>query len=256
MTLLGALHVHSDFSHDGRDTLEGVRAWAERAGIGFVGMTEHAEDLDAATWQRYRERCGDLSDGRVRIIPGLEFRFSGFPGVHLLAFDLERWMEPTTPGEFFNLAAGNARFTCAAHPVAYDYALPDEVAARVDAIEVWNTQYNTRYLPDPRAIDLLQRLRRARPEVVGFAGLDQHNAANDRGARVVLTAPDPDPLGTIRAGRFRNRGRLLGFGPDVGWGPIRLGLLRAARAGLDSVSAWQDRRAMERRRAAHHPKGA
>jgi hypothetical protein len=213
-------------------------------------MTEHAEDLDPSIWTRYRERCGELSDDRVRIIPGLEFRFAGFPGVHLLALGLERWMEPATPGEFFDLAAGNARFTGAAHPVAYDYALPDEVATRVDAIEVWNTQYNTRYLPDPRAIELLQRVRRTRPEVVGFAGLDQHNAANDRGARVVLTGPDRDPLQALRAGRFRSRGRLLGFRPDVGWGPVRLGLLRAARASLDSVSTWQDRRALERRRAA------
>jgi hypothetical protein len=130
------------------------------------------------------------------------------------------------------------------------------VATRVDAIEVWNTQYNTRYLPDPRAIELLQRVRRTRPEVVGFAGLDQHNAANDRGARVVLAGPDPEPLGTLRAGRFRNRGKLLGFRPDVRWGSARLGLLRAVRAGLDSVSAWQDRRALERRRAAHPPTGA
>jgi hypothetical protein len=176
--------------------------------------------------------------------------------VHLLAFGLERWMEPATPREFFDLASGNARFTGAAHPVAYGYALPDEVAARVDAIEVWNTQYNTRYLPDPRAIELLQRVRHARPEVIGFAGMDQHNAANDRGARVVLDGPDPDPLGALRAGRFRNRGKLLGFRPDVGWGPIRLGLLRAARAGLDAISTWQDRRAMARRSATQRPKGA
>jgi hypothetical protein len=219
-------------------------------------MTEHAEDFDAATWARYRAHCDRLSDEKVRLIAGLEFRFTGFPGVHLLAFGLERWMEPGAPQEFFDLAAGNARLTGAAHPVAYGYALPGEVAARVDAIEVWNTQYNTRYLPDPRAIELLQRVRRTRPGVVGFAGLDQHNAANDRGARVVLAGPDADPLAAVRGGRFRSRGVMLGFRPDVGWGPIRLGLLRAARAGLDAVSAWQDHRAMERRRAFHHHKGS
>ena len=68
MRLTGALHVHSDYSHDGRDTLEGVRAWAVRAGIGFVGMTEHAEDLDSPTWARYRAHCDRLSDEKVRLI--------------------------------------------------------------------------------------------------------------------------------------------------------------------------------------------
>ena len=56
----------------------------------------------------------------------------------------------------------------------------------IDAVEVWNASYNTRYLPDPRAIALLHVVQRTRPAVVGVAGLDQHDAGNDRRTRVVL----------------------------------------------------------------------
>ena len=96
----GIVHVHSDYSHDGRDSLEELQAFASARGITFVGLTEHAEDFDAARFDQYREHCGRASADGVRLIPGLEFRFEGFPGLHLLALGLRAWIEPRTPQNF------------------------------------------------------------------------------------------------------------------------------------------------------------
>jgi hypothetical protein len=240
--LIGVVHVHSTYSHDGRDSLAELRAFALARGLRFVGLTDHAEDLDAARFEELRDECGRLSDDAVRLLPGLEFRFDGFPGVHLLALGLDRWIRPRTFEEFFASASEAADLTIAAHPLLYRWRLPDVVAQRIDAIEVWNTGYNTRYLPDPRAIRLLERVRKGRPDVVAIAGLDQHDSRNYREAHLVLDAERcENPLVEIRAGRFHNRGLRYDFDSHATLSPTRMLILQCARTGLDVVNAIHER---------------
>ncbi len=247
---VGVVHVHSAWSHDGRDSLDALRAFAAACGIAFVGLTDHAEDFDQALFAQFVAECRRVSDGRIRLIPGLEFRFAGYPGLHLLALGLRRWIAPTTPAEFAVLAPEAAGLTIMAHPVLPDYHLPSEVANTIDAVEVWNASYNTRYLPDPRALRLLELVRRRRPEVVGVAGLDQHDAANDRETRVILLDPEAsDPLAELRAGRFLNVGRTMRFASRNGFGVGGLIALTLLRGGLNAASWAQTglRRALRRR---------
>jgi hypothetical protein len=244
--LIGVLHVHSDFSHDGLDSLDALRAFAEKRGIAFIGLTDHAEDFDAHRFEVYVERCRAASTDRVRLIPGLEYRFTGFKGLHLLALGLTRWICGDTPMALATEARGAAGLTILAHPVLTKYSVPEELLDRIDAIEVWNAAYNTRYLPDPRAIRLLQRAQRSRPHLVGTAGLDQHDSRNDRETRVVLASPAPDPLGELRAGRFVNRGRTMAFDAHVSWSPLRVGALMALRWVYDAAERLQNRLARAR----------
>lgn len=236
---VGIVHVHSAYSHDGRDSLEAIRQFAAERGIAFVALTDHAEDFTPAIWEEYVARCRALSDASVRLIPGLEFRFEGHRGLHLLAFELARWIEPHTPDEFIALASEAARCTVVAHPILAGYTMPASVRDGIAAIEVWNATYNTRYLPDPRALRLLRALRRARPGVVGLAGLDQHDRRNDRQTRVVLDDGIADPVAALRAGRFVNVGRTMRFGAG-GMGGGRLALLSVGRWLFDAVERVQD----------------
>ena len=238
---VGIVHVHSEYSHDSRDSVESLRRRALERGIGFVGLTDHAEDLDADDYADLLRDCELHSDEQVRIFPGLEFRFPGFKGLHLLALNLREWIAPGTPAEFLAMTRGVADLTISAHPVLYRYRMPDVVREGIDAVEVWNASYNTRYLPDPRAMRLLTDIRRSRPEVVAIAGLDQHRAENDRGARVILQQDEADPLLSIRAGRFSNRGVTMQFDAHASLGPIRLAGLTALRGGLDLVNAVHER---------------
>jgi hypothetical protein len=235
------LHVHSDYSHDGRDSLERLREFALERGLGFVALADHAEDLTEEQFRDFTERCHALSDESVVLIPGLEYRFAGHRGLHLLALGLREWIDPSTPGEFIEQARGAATLTVLAHPVLCGYRVPEEVLAGIDAIEVWNASYNTRYLPDPRAIRLLHTVRAARPEVVGTVGLDQHDSRNDRQTRTHLERTGADPLIESRAGRFTNSGRTLRLDAHVSWHPLRLGVLSAVRGGFDLVERAQER---------------
>jgi predicted metal-dependent phosphoesterase TrpH len=249
---VGAIHIHSSYSHDGRDTLDRLRDFALERGIAFLGLTDHAEDMACEVWEEYVEHCRDLSDDRVSLIPGLEFRFAGYTGLHLLALGLSRWIEPRTPAEFIEQAGEAARFTIVAHPVLAQHRIPDEVRAGIDAIEVWNASYNTRYLPDPRSIRILHQIRRVRPTVVGTVGLDQHDCRNDRETRVIVSRAGSDPLAELEAGRFVNVGRTMRFDAAASITPVRLGLLSTARWMFDRVERAQDRvmRALRGRSAA------
>ncbi|HEU4564084.1 MAG TPA: PHP domain-containing protein [Gemmatimonadaceae bacterium] len=236
---VGIIHVHSAYSHDGLDSLESLRDFALARGIAWVGLTDHAEDLDPARFDEMVSECEALSDQRVRLIPGLEYRFAGHTGLHLLALGLSRWIEPATPEAFVREARGAARFTIVAHPVLARYRIPAAVLDGIDAIEVWNAAYNTRFLPDPRAIRILHALRARRPEVVGTAGLDQHDARNDRETRVIVAEGEQDPLAALRAGRFVNVGRTMRFDPGVALPPSGLEALTAARWLLDRAERVQ-----------------
>lgn len=249
---LGVVHVHSNYSHDGRDSLASLAAFAAARGLGFIGLTDHAEDFSEARWHEYVAECAAASTDGVRLIPGLEFRFAGFRGLHLLAFGLARWIEPATPDEFIALATPAARFTAVAHPILASYEIPASVRAGIDAIEVWNATYNTRYLPDPRSFRLLHEMQRARPGIVGFAGLDQHDASNDRETRVLVHKDHAnDPLGALKVGRFENRGRTMHFDAITGIAGARLALLQLVRWGYDRIERVQDLivRALPSRRA-------
>lgn len=239
---VGIVHVHSNYSHDGKDPLEQLRDLSLDRGIAFVGLTDHAEDLTPERFAEYVGVCRSLSDETLRLIPGLEFRFAGYTGLHLLALGLKRWIEPKTPDEFIEQTRGVTALTIVAHPVLARYQIPEAVLNGIDAIEVWNASYNTRYLPDPRAIRLLHELRRRRPTVVGTAGLDQHDARNDRETRVVV-ADVSEPLAELKAGRFENRGRTMHFDASASMTPLQLRALAAARWAFDRVERAQDRMA-------------
>lgn len=236
----GVIHMHSDYSHDSQDSLETIRETSLARGIRFVGMTDHAEDLQPEVFSEYLKHCEALSDEQLVMIPGLEYRFAGLKGLHLFALGLREWITPKTPEEFFDMTRDTAQMTVLAHPVLARYKIPDVVLDRVDAIEIWNGNYNTRYLPDPRTIAIVHTVRRRRPNVVATVGQDQHDSTNDRELRVVLPRPTTDPIAALHAGEHTNVGRTMRFDARASITPGRLALLRSVRAAFDVAERAQD----------------
>lgn len=253
-TIAGAIHMHSDYSHDGLDSLETLRDACIERNIRWVGMTDHVEDLDAEMFAEYTAHCASVSDDACRFIPGLEFRFAGFRGVHLFAIGLRSWIDPRTFEEFFDATDRAAQFTVLAHPVLCRYVVPQIVLDRIDGIEIWNAGYNTRYLPDPRAIDLYHKVHAARANVVATVGLDQHDSRNDRGVRTLVSPADAiDPAAALKAGRFSTVGRNAAFDATAAISPSAMRQLRIKRVALDSINRVHDRIMFAARRIAVEP---
>lgn len=241
---LGILHVHSTYSHDGRSSLEEIHAAAATHGLRFVALTDHAEDFDASLFEEYQAHAAAVSED-VRLITGLEFRFRGYRGLHLLAIGLQSWIDPRTPEEFIKLAPAAGAFTVVAHPVLARYRIPRVVADGIDAVEVWNARYDNRWLPDARSVAALDEIRSARPWVVGTVGMDMHDARERRLLRVAIGPAEHDPVAAIRGGRFTNVSAPLRFDPAVSWTPHQRAIFRVAHAACSSVERAQVRVARE-----------
>lgn len=253
-TVAGAIHMHSDYSHDGVDSLEMLRDACVARDIRWVGLTDHAEDLDREVFTEYLAHCASLSDDTFTFIPGLEYRFAGFRGVHLFAVGLTDWITPRTFEEFFDQTATTAQFTVLAHPVLCKYKVPQLVLDRINGIEIWNTNYNTRYLADPNAIALYQQLHALRPDVVATVGLDQHDSRNDRGVRTLIAPEDlASPGNALKAGRFSTVGRNSSFDSHATVTQSDMRKLRIKRSALDTINRVHDRLVFAMRRAGFDP---
>ena len=245
---IGIVHVHSCFSHDGRDSIASLRTFARDRGIAFIAMSDHAEDFDEERYHEFLAACNAQSDENVHIFPGLEFRFSGYKGLHLLALGLREWIRPETPAAFADLAPAACDLTVLAHPRLTRYRVPRVVRDSIAAVEVWNAAYDTRYLPDAAAIRLLHDIRRSRPEVIGIAGLDQHDARNDRETRVITHGGSDSPLKALRAGNFHNAGRTMCLGSTAEMSAPHAAVLSVASVALRVVNQLHDRVMRDRKR--------
>lgn len=232
----GAVHVHSDYSHDGRDSLETLRDAAIAHGLRWIALTDHAEDFDAALFREYLAHCAALSDVGLQFVPGLEYRFPDARGIHVLALGVTTWIEPGSIAPFFEQARTRATMTVLAHPISCAYKPPAVVLEHVDAIEIWNVRYNSDVLPDPRALELFHAAHARRPEMVATLGLDLHDSTKFPRSRIVA-AIEPETAGftlsTIKNGSFSSEGRWLALdaGASLDEGGMRS--LRRRRAMLD-----------------------
>lgn len=243
---LAVMHVHSEWSHDGHDSMASIAAFAAREQLRYVFLTDHAEDFDAERFADYLNECNAHSTAAHQLIPGLEFRFEGHPGLHLLAVGLQQWMSPETPDEFCQQGASNAAFLVMAHPLLTKYQAPESVLSQLHGIEVWNAQYNTRYLPDGKALAFWLNARERWPQLVATVGTDQHRLHVEGKARLRLPLGG-DPVSTLREGSFYNQGLTMSFSSTPVWGPGRLAALRWLRVVLEQVKKWRNRRARQSR---------
>jgi hypothetical protein len=111
---VGIIHVHSSYSHDGRDSLEALRDFAEARGIGFIGLTDHAEDFTADRYAEFAAGCRAVSGGRFGSSLGwngdsrdIRTIYWGWAG---------RWIEPA--GRVHQPDAWQCRADDVAHPSA------------------------------------------------------------------------------------------------------------------------------------------
>ena len=184
----GLFHVHSNYSADGRLSLEELRDECLKRGYKFIVVTDHAEDFPPDKVRKFVEHCRDISDKEFMAVPGLEFNIDRDHEVHLFVVGLEGCLSRTDCEAILKNRIGK---TCGLAVVAHlsrsNYYVPTEYENRIDGIEIWNAAYDSRYLPDQKAIRLFTNLKKKNPRLVGFGGLDLHDHSGFRELRICLT---------------------------------------------------------------------
>lgn len=233
----GIIHVHSDFSRDGFCSVKDLAEFAREAGFGFVGITDHAEDLSAGDVKELSQNCKTYSDESFVMIPGLEFRCTD--GLHILGLGVREGIEDVDPVRVASRIRQQGGVAVLAHPSASGHRCPRELSAVLDGIEIWNARYDGRYVPAMANVRLLEEVREINPAVAGFGGADLHVLDRDPGVALELRVrpkPNVDPdmvLKDLREGKFAVCGRYLRL-------HTRLPARGLARAGL-----WAFRKSYE-----------
>jgi hypothetical protein len=169
----GTFHFHSTYSHDGRSTLEEIAGGLHSRGFSFCVMTEHFEDLDAVSLDRYVRETKEVSlKSGVLLIPGVEVHLDG---LDTILFPVRAYDEV---GRFISGGRDSQPriVKVLAHPVRYrfDAVVRHLEKYHIDGIELWNQQADGGHMPPLWFFELLKTAP-WRNQYQYFFGCDLHN---------------------------------------------------------------------------------
>ena len=135
-----AFHVHSDWSYDGKWSLERISKVFSERGYAAVFLCEHCRTFDADRWREYQKACAAITGGAT-LVPGIEYS-DPENIVHVPVWGSPVFIGSERPtGELIEALVGHEGiFSVLAHPVrrnAWSQVSKDLLGA-VDGIEIWN----------------------------------------------------------------------------------------------------------------------
>jgi hypothetical protein len=201
----GAIHVHSTYS-DGEFTLTQLRDIYRSEDCAFVCMNDHAEYFDESRLQAYHRECEALSDDKLRILAGLEYRCER--NMHILAYGRTGLPAVSDPEGVIRYIEEQGAVAVIAHPKDEFFSWIESFQTLPHGIETWNSKYDGRYAPRPATFALLQKLKQRSPSMLAFYGQDLHWKRQFRGLFVELEVESAEPqavLAAIASGKFRGR---------------------------------------------------
>ena len=76
---VGVIHVHSRYSHDGRESVADIADGLRDRSIDFCVLTDHFEDFDPEAFRNYLREIETVNDGHsTLIVPAVEVNVDGF----------------------------------------------------------------------------------------------------------------------------------------------------------------------------------
>ncbi len=230
----GIFHIHSNYSSDGRLSLEELKAECLNRNLQFMVVTDHGEDFSPGKIKQFIDHCQKISDGSFLAIPGLEFNIDKDHESHLLIAGLDESPWENGPEAILEKVREGKHSALAvmAHLSRSNHYIPPEYEKKIHGIEVWNAAYDSRYLPDHKAVRLFSSLKKVNKRLIGFGGLDLHDHSGFRGLRICLTKTchnSKELLDALKAGKFKIRGPLVKISSSPQFGFLAISLLTLGR---------------------------
>jgi hypothetical protein len=171
MILKGAIHVHSTYSYDGKESLRSLREFLLEKGITFCCVTEHTDQMTVENAQLFVQECKALSGSQFVFIPGFEVPYKK---AHILLVGTEVFLAQKADAETLKTWSNKSVLTILAHPVRNGFKLDRIMEEVIDGVEIWNQQYEGKRVPRTRSASLLRKLQRKNSLLLAFGGLDFH----------------------------------------------------------------------------------
>jgi hypothetical protein len=219
MEITGILHAHSTFSYDAKLSLSELKELLRSKGIRFACMTEHVDEMTAEAAHDFVKECRALSDDSFLFIPGFEVPYRN---AHVLMVGMDGFFGNYAPSiDALRQWTEKASFVILAHPVRNHFLVDDGLLGEIDALEVWNQQYEGKRVPRTRSLFLLDELRREKQELLATGGVDLHRREHLGGPYITLdsdTLTEGAIIEKLKLGAFRvhsPQASFYGTMPDV-----------------------------------------
>jgi hypothetical protein len=123
----GAIHIHTNFSHDGTGTIPQLLLAASKAELNFVITTDH-NNLDAKEYEGYKQG--------ILLIAATEV---STPAGHFLAFDIDEPLRESEKSDYyFKRVREKGGFSIIAHPTSPTNPWTDKKNLDFEGIELIN----------------------------------------------------------------------------------------------------------------------
>ncbi len=178
MEITGILHCHSTYSYDAKLSLREIKELCQKNNVQFVCMTEHVDEMTDEDAKKFVAECEELSDASFLFIPGFEVPYPPSKKgdhAHVLMISQRGFFGNYAPNiETLTKWTTGSGFVVLAHPVRNQFIVDDGLLASIDALEVWNQQYEGKRVPRTRSLALLDELRSQKTGLLATGGVDFH----------------------------------------------------------------------------------
>lgn len=209
----GALHVHSELSHDGLLTIAELAGFYRGHGFDFIAIGEHSQDIGQEKAELLIDSCRKVSSDSFLAIPGIEYTCA-IPGMHILGVGAVGVTEDRDPVRACRLIHEYGGWAVLAHPKRFGWTCASEVVKEIDAVEVWNVGYDGKFLPPAPAIRALREMRAINPKLLAVGSHDLHRQPGfyDLGVEMEVDSLGANSvLDNLRKGNYVMRSRFLDF---------------------------------------------
>ncbi len=184
-------------------TLKELRELCIQKGVQFVCMTEHTDEMNSDEAKKFVDECEALSDEQFRFIPGFEVPYHS---AHILMIGMRNFHDIYAPDiETLKKWSTEASFVVLAHPVRNKFKVDDGLLGEIDALEVWNQQYEGKQVPRTRSLKLLGILRKKKENLIATGGVDFHRIEHFGAPLVTLQVDElteESILSKLKSGAF------------------------------------------------------
>lgn len=211
----GAVHLHTDLSHDGELTFEELTSFLKEKGYDFMTITEHSYDVDQDAMNRLAEQAEAASTDDFLVLAGIEFRCD--TEIDILGLGVHQTTEATDLAEVIDHIHAHDGVAIFAHPgQRKSYRISQDWVTKLDGAEIYNLKEG-RLMPQFPPLKFCRLMRRWHPKLNIHFGLDLHRyegylflsntvRAEKNSREAILTA--------LREGSFRNESALFNLGSD------------------------------------------
>jgi len=172
MEVKGIIHCHSTYSYDAKLSLREIKELCLKNGVRFACMTEHTDELTPERAEAFIRECEALTDETFCFVPGFEVPFKK---THILIIGMRTFLGNYAETiDVLRAWTEQASLVVLAHPVRNNFLVSTLLLDEIDALEIWNQQYEGKRVPRTRSIALLEILREKKPLLLAMGGVDFH----------------------------------------------------------------------------------